>query len=110
MLSDYLEAFTLLERLEEPDGLGGQRVTWAAGDPLSLALAPLAPRREDEAGQPVAAQRAHLLGPSCLETGDRVRREADGTVWRVEAGGRVYRAPGTAWQAYWQMEAEEVRA
>ncbi len=108
MLTDYLEAFTLLERLEEPDGLGGQRVTWVDGDPLLLALAPLPPAAAEEAGRPAAVQRAHLLGRTWLETGTRLRRGADGMVWRVEAGGRAYRTPASAWQTWWQMEAEAV--
>ena len=56
MLSDYLEAFTLLERLEEADGLGGQRVRWEEGETLSLALAPLPPARDTEGGRPAGLQ------------------------------------------------------
>ena len=110
MLSDYLEAFTLLERLEEADGLGGQRVRWEEGETLSLALAPLPPARDTEGGRPAGLRRAHLLGSVRLETGDRLRREADGTLWRVEAGSGAYRTPATAWQTWWQAEVEEVRA
>lgn len=108
MLTDYLEDFTLLERRVEPDGLGGQTVTWAEAETLSLALAPVPACRREEAGQPAAPQRARLLGRTRLDTGARVRREADGTVWRVEVGGCAYRTPATAWQTYWQMEAEAV--
>lgn len=100
------ETFIRLRRTEEPDGLGGQIVTWEEGEPVALFAIPCRTVVRDEAGRPSLARRMLLFGEEPLPFCSRVRRQ-DGTVLEIREDG-FWQAPPSALWPLCEMTAEVV--
>ena len=108
MLSAQAETFIRLIRRETPDGAGGQRVAWTDGESVRLVCAPEEAGLALKDGVPEPGRRVLLFGAARLRPGERLRREADGSVLRVTGDSAHFRAPAHALHAIGQAEAEVI--
>ena len=99
------ETFVRLRRVERPDGLGGQDVTWEDGETVQLFPIPCRTARRDDAGRPTLRRVMLLFGTEPLPFAARVRRVKDGTVLRILADG-FWQAPPCALAPLCEMQAE----
>ncbi|MBR4710729.1 MAG: hypothetical protein IKP10_01765 [Clostridia bacterium] len=91
------ETFICLRRQEEPDGCGGQIVTWTDGDAVQLLAVPCRTARRDTADRPAIARTMSLFGQTPMPFASRMRRERDGTVLRVLEGSYWEAPSGALW-------------
>ncbi|MBQ6175256.1 MAG: hypothetical protein IKS31_10775 [Clostridia bacterium] len=101
------ETFIRLNRVETPDGMGGQTVTWEDGEAVQLFPIPARTIREDEAGRPAMKTVMLLFGSEGLPFAGRVRRVKDGTVMRILSDGNWETPEGSLWHIF-EMQAEVV--
>lgn len=95
MLTDYFEPFTLLERRAEPDGLGGESISWQPVIGFQGGLTHTCGEEISVGGRAAVRQAPLLLHELdvTLMPGDQVRRERDGALFRVVAGADSMRTP-----------------
>ena len=85
MIERWFEAFTQLEKLSAPDGLGGETGGFRPGTPFRAVLTMVPGKEFPMGGQPVLMENPVLLHDFdvTLQPGDLVRREQSGAVYRV---------------------------
>lgn len=110
MIERWFEDFMLLERTADPDGLGGETVSWTDSVPFRGALSLTAAAETDMAGRPVLLETPVLLHEFdlTLAQGDRVRREKTGAVYRVSDSSDNLRAPAFSGLRFAQVQVERV--
>ncbi len=110
MLQDYFEDFTLLERTQAPDGLGGHTVTWAEGVAFRGGVTQVVGRETDSAGLLALKTTPMLLHEwdVTLSQGDRIRRLRDGAEFRVAGRSDDMRTPLLAGMAFCQVPVERL--
>ena len=110
MLTDYLEPFTLLTRTQTPDALGGTATTWTPGPAFRGGITHVPGDETRIAGLsalrtiPVLVHDYDLT----LRQGDRVRRDADGAIYRVAGHSADMRTPATADLRFAQVPVERI--
>lgn len=110
MVTDYFEPFALLEKTGEPDGLGGAREAWRYGMSFRGVLTHEPGSTITAAGQQVLQCTPVLLHEFdvTLVPGDHVRRERDGSLWRVCACSAQMRTPDISNLQFAQVRVERV--
>lgn len=110
MLTDYFEPFTLLECRAEADGMGGERETWQDALNFRGALTQACGEEISSGGRATELLRLTLLHEMdvTLVTGDRVRRERDGAVFRVSGGSGCMRTPAFSGLQFAQARVERM--
>lgn len=110
MLRDYFEPFTLLERQAEPDGLGGERVSLGYVTHFLGGLTHVAGEEASVGGRMTLRAEPVLLHETdvTLVPGDCVRRERDGSLWRVAGQSADMRAPAFSGLDFAQVNVERL--
>ena len=110
MVTDYFEDFSLLERQDAPDGMGGQQTTWRYVTGFRGGLTHEAGQMTGVGGRPALCTRPTLLHEYdvTLQPGDCVRRERDGSLWRVNGCSGDMRAPAHAGLLFAQVQVERL--
>lgn len=110
MIEKWFEPFTLIERDSTPDGMGGGYVSYA--DTLSFqgVLTFTTGDEVNAAGQPLLAEHPALLHEFdvTLVSGDYIRREKDGAIFRVAGRSDNLRAPAFSGLRFAQVPVERV--
>ena len=86
-----MEAFTRMVSVFSPDGTGGQALTVSAGDGFSAVLVPEKGSGDGQETFTVVTEEDVVLGFS-----EYIRRDADGTVFRVLSDGAYGAVPSGA--------------
>ena len=110
MIEKWFEPFMLLEKNTQPDGYGGERITFTDDAPFSGVLTwtrdtPIT------AAQRLALEESPALLHEydlTLEPGDHVRRETDGAVYKVVSHSGSLRAPAFSGLRFCQAAVERV--
>lgn len=110
MIEKWFEPFMLLEKQSTPDGLGGQTLTFLDDTPFAGVLTctcdvPVT------AAQRIAVEESPTLLHEydvTLETGDCIRREKDGAVYRVLTRSDGLRTPAFSGLRFCQVAVERV--
>ena len=113
MCTRWFEPFTLLIAAEAPDGLGGSTLTLTPDVSFQGALTHTTTAADETAGQLVLHAEPHLLHEFdvTLHPGDYVRRNRDGTVYRVRGFSDGMRTPAFSGLQFAQVPVERwVRA
>lgn len=110
MLTDYFEPFMLLERSAEPDGLGGETVTWKPVTDFMGAVTHTCGEEISVGGRAALRQTPMLLHETdvTLVQGDHVRRERDDAVYRVCGGSDGMRTPAFSGLQFAQAPVERL--
>ncbi|MBQ8202220.1 MAG: hypothetical protein IJZ74_10710 [Clostridia bacterium] len=110
MLTDYFEPFALLERISEPDGLGGQRFSFRYVMDFRGGLSYTAGQEISVGGRAVLRSDPVLLHEFdvTLAPGDYVRRERDGAVYRVTGCTEDMRSPAFSGLQFAQVPLERM--
>ena len=110
MLTDYFEPFMLLERSAEPDGLGGETVTWKPVTDFKGAVTHTCGEENSVGGRAALRQTPMLLHETdvTLAQGDYVRRERDGAIYRVCGGSDGMRTPAFSGLQFAQAAVERL--
>lgn len=110
MLTDYYESFMLLERSAEPDELGGETVRWTPVTSFQGALTHTCGEEIPAGGRATLALRPVLLHETdvTLISGDYVRRERDGSLWRVTGASDGMRTPAFSGLQFAQAPVERL--
>lgn len=108
MLADYLEDFVRVVRAARPDGLGGVVEEWRDGEGFRGGVTDVPGSEIDVAGQRMLRAHPVLVHETSVgfQQGERVRRVADGAVFRVAGLDRV--TPEKAWVKFGQVVVERV--
>lgn len=108
MLTDYFESFTLLEERRVPDGCGGVTKTVVPAAAFRGALTHQAGEKRDAHGRMMLSETPMLLHDLevTLRPGDPVRRDRDGSVWRVCGLSGDMRTPAFSGLAFAQAPVE----
>ena len=95
MLTDYFEPFMLLERQADADGLGGEIVTYQPVTDFRGALSHTCGEEIPVGGRATVRMQPVLLHETdvTLVAGDYVRRERDGSLWRITGQADGMRSP-----------------
>lgn len=111
LLSDAMEACTMLDRVTRPDGYGGFISTWTDGAPFQAAVIYTSPREARLAGvQDVHGVYTVTTEKSVnLQYHDVFRRERDGKLLRVTTDGDDKATPAASTLNMRQVDAEEWR-
>lgn len=110
MLTDYFEPFALLEKKAEPDGLGGETVAWAYVMRFRGGLTHTTGEEISIGGRVTLRSGPVLLHEFdvTLQPGDHVRRERDGTIWRVTGRSGDMRTPAFSGLQFAQVTVERL--
>nr|MBR4280927.1 hypothetical protein [Clostridia bacterium] len=110
MLTDYFEPFTLLERRAEPDGMGGESVSWQPVTGFRGGLTHTCGKEISVGGRPTVQRCPMLLHELdvTLVPGDQVRRERDGALFRVISGSDGMRTPAFSGLQFAQAPVERL--
>lgn len=110
MLTDYFEAFMILERCADPDGKGGEIIVWQPVTDFRGALTHTCGEEIAVGGRAVLQQQLMLLHETdvTLVMGDYVRRERDGVVYRVAGASDGMRTPAFSGLQFAQVPVERV--
>lgn len=110
MIERWFEPFALLEKAAVRDGMGGEHAAWMPVMDFQGVLSVTAEGESAMAGQTIPTQRLVLLHEDdvTLTPGDQVRRERDGTVYRVKGGSDSRRAPAFSGLRFAQVNVERV--
>lgn len=111
MLTDYFEAFTLLERISSPDGVGGECVRLEPVTDFRGALTRTCGEEIVRGGRAVLRMTPVLLHETdvTLVPDDWVRRERDGSLWRVRGASDGMRTPAFSGLQFAQVPVEGVK-
>lgn len=110
MLQDYFEEFTLLERTQTPNGLGGTSVTWAEGITFRGGMTQVVGKELDSAGL-LSLKTVPLLlheWDVTLTQDDRIRRLRDGAEFRVIGQSDDMHTPLLAGMTFCQVPVERL--
>ena len=110
MLRDYFEPFALLERQHTPDGLGGEKAAWGYVTHFMGGLTHVAGSEVSVGGRMTLQQEPVLLHDTdvTLVPGDCVRRERDGSLWRVADRSEAMRTPAFSGLDFAQVTVERL--
>lgn len=110
MLTDYFEDFTLLERVSEPDGMGGENVTLHPVTDFRGGLTHTPGMETRPSGRMTVQVNPVLLHEFdvTLGPGDYVRREKDGTLYRVTGRTEDMRSPAFSGLQFAQVPVERL--
>ena len=110
MIEKWFEPFMLLEKRTQPDGLGGERVTFVNDLPFSGTLTWTSDAPVTAAGRIALEETPALLHEFdlTLEPDDHVRREKDGAVYKVLSRSGSLRAPAFSGLRFCQVAVERV--
>lgn len=110
MLTDYFEPFALLEKHAEPDGLGGERVAWQYLTTFQGGLTHTSGEEISVGGRLTLRTDPVLLHELdvTLLPGDHVRRERDGSLWRVTGRSGDMRTPAFSGLQFAQVPVERL--
>lgn len=110
MIQKWFEPFTLMNAAAEPDGLGGQRTAYVPSAEFQGALTCTCGEEIPCGGRPVLKEEPSLLHEFdiTLAPGDHVRREKDGSLYRVKGRSGGMRAPAFSGLRFAQVEVERV--
>lgn len=110
MLRDYFEPFTLLEKRSEPDQLGSGQAAFADVTCFQGGLTQEAGSEVSVGGRMTLKCTPMLLHDLdvTLVPGDYVRRERDGTLWRIAGRTADMRTPAYAGLAFAQVPVERL--
>lgn len=110
MIERWFEPFSLLEKASVQDGMGGEHVSYNPVMDFQGVLTLYAEKEADMAGQTLSAQTMMLLHDFdvTLSPGEYVRREKDGTVYRVLGCSADRRAPAFSGLHFAQVKVERV--
>lgn len=110
MLEHYFEPFTLLERRALPDGLGGECVTWQRVTGFRGGLTHTCGDEISVGGHAALRSTPALLHEFdvTLSPGDYVRRERDGSLWRVTGRSGDMRSPAFSGLSFAQVPVERL--
>lgn len=110
MIERWFEPFTLLEKEESSDGLGGMNACSFPGFSFRGVLSTAAAEQTAMAEQPVLSEALVLLHEFdvTLVPGDHVRREKDGAVYRVTDRSANMRAPAFSGLRFAQVPVERL--
>lgn len=110
MLTDYFEPFMLLERLAEADGLGGENVTYQCVTDFRGALTQTCGEEIPVGGRATVRLQPVLLHETdvTLVAGDHIRRERDGSLWRVTGQSGGMRTPAFSGLQFAQVPVERL--
>lgn len=110
MIERWFEPFTLLEKREELDDLGGVDVTYAPTLTFQGALSYTAGTEANAAGQFVLEENPVLLHEFdvTLALGDHVRRDKTGVVYRVGGHSDTLRSPAFSGLHFAQVPVKKV--
>lgn len=110
MVTDYFEAFTLLEKVGTSDGLGSECLSWEDVTSFRGGLTQTTGNELHVGGRVTARLSPALLHEIdvTLQTGDHVRRERDGSIWRVIGSSGDMRTPALATQQLAQVAVERL--
>ena len=108
MIQDHFERFTLLERRAVPDGLGGEEVSLHPVMRFQGALTHTCGEELSVGGRAMLRSTPVLLHEFdvTLRSGDCVRRERDGSLWRVTGRSGDMRTPAFSGLAFAQVPVE----
>lgn len=108
MIARWFETFTLLEKASVQDGFGGEHVAYSPVMRFQGVLSLTAGEEIDLAGQRVATETLVLLHEFdvTLSPGEHIRRESDGTVYRVTGRSGDRRAPAFSGLRFAQVNVE----
>lgn len=109
LLSEAMEAFTILDKITESDGYGGKITSWSEGAEISGAMV---------IDQSIQARTAEAQGVKSVYTfttrkdvilayHDVLKRNRDGKIFRVTSDGTEKRTPASASLNMRQVTAEE---
>lgn len=110
MLTDYFEPFALMERTQNPDGLGGTDATWHDSLIFTGGVT-FVPGGETNVAGLRALRTIPVLAHDydvTLCQGDTVRRLSDGAVYRVAGQSSDMRTPAFADLRFAQVPVERV--
>lgn len=110
MIEKWFEPFMLLEKQSQPDGLGGERITFADGAPFSGVLTWTSDTPISAAERIALEESPALLHEFdvTLSPGDHVRREKDGAVYKVVSRSGSLRTPPFSGLRFCQVAVERV--
>ena len=110
MLTDYFESMMLLERRAEPDDLGGETLSFQDVTSFRGALTHTCGEEIPVGGRATLALRPVLLHEPdvTLMAGDTVRRERDGSLWRVTGSSDGMRTPAFSGLQFAQAPVERL--
>ena len=110
MLNDYFEPFALLESREIPDGQGGTTRRYRDVAHFGAALCRTASQETSVSGRMVLRHEPVLLHDAAIDLtpGDRLRREKDGSLWRVRTPSADLRAPAPSSLPFAQVTLERL--
>lgn len=110
MIERWFEAFTLLEKETVPDGLGGTGTTYVPILGFRGALTTTTAEQTVMAEQPILAETLVLLHEFdiTLSSGECVRREKDGAMYRVADRSGNMRAPAFSGLRFAQVPVERL--
>ena len=110
MLTDYFEPFTLLEENSEADGMGGEQINLQHLLSFRGALTHTAGTERSIGGRMTLESTPMLLHEFdvTLAPGDCVRRERDGTLWRVTGLSDNMRTPALSDLSFAQVRVERL--
>lgn len=110
MLTDYFEPFMLLERCADADGLGGEHIAYQPITDFMGALTHTCGEEIPVGGRATVRQQPVLLHETdvTLVGGDFVRRERDGSLWRVAGQSDGMRTPAFSGLQFAQATVERL--
>ncbi len=110
MIEKWFEPFRLVNLYTEPDGMGGQRTAYIPLTKFQGALSYTCGEEIPCGGRPVLKEEPSLLHEFdvTLDHGDHVRREKDGSIYRVKSRSGSMRAPAFSGLRFAQAEVERV--
>ena len=110
MIERWFEDFILLQKQSTPDGRGGVSTLCTPDISFRGALTLVPAEEFPMGGQPVMQENPVLLHETdvTLTSGDRVRREKDGAVYRVCGHSGGMRAPAWSGLRFTQVPVERV--
>ena len=110
MLTDHFESFTLLDNHMKPDELGGSIPAWQDVIVFRGGLTHTATPASCVSGRMVLRSEPVLLHETdvTLQPGDHIRRERDGSLWRVTSASGDLRTPAVSGLNFAQVCVERV--
>lgn len=110
MIERWFEPFSLLDKTSTPDGMGSESLTFAPGMTFQGALTFTSGEEIPMAGQLILQEGMALLHEFdvTLAPGDCVRREKDGSVYRVQGRSDNMRSPAFSGLKFAQVPVERL--